>query len=84
MGLSEGFSNRHLLLINTPHAQNFGQNFDQIFDQIFGQVFDQGFLAPKYSVQYYWEAEIQCTVPPGENKLLTIYYSKPPKSETLF
>ena len=51
--------NRHLLLINTPHAQNFGQNFGQIFDQIFGQVFDQGFLDRKYSVQFYWDREIQ-------------------------
>ena len=51
----------------------FGQIFGQIFDQIFGQVFDQGFLAPKYSVQYYWDGQIQCTVLPGQRKH-TIYY----------
>ena len=44
-------TNRHLLLINTPRAQNFGQHVGQIFNQNFGQVFDQGF----------WDPKIQCT-----------------------
>ena len=41
--------------------QIFGQVFDQVFDQVFGQGFDQ-----KYSVQFYWDGEIQCTVLLGQ------------------
>ena len=41
--------------------QIFGQFFDQIFVQVFDQGFDQDFGSPKYSVQFYWNGEIQCT-----------------------
>ena len=40
-------------------GQIVGQIFGQIFDQMFGQIFDQGFLDRKYSVQFYWDREIQ-------------------------
>ena len=45
--------------------QIFGQIFDQIFGQVFGQVF-----GPEYSVQYYRDGEIQCTVLLGRKNLL--------------
>ena len=50
--------NLHLLLINAP-PQIFDQIFDQIVDQIFDQVFDQVLGIRKYSVQFYWDGEIQ-------------------------
>ena len=55
----------------------FGQVFDLIFGQVFDQVFDQGFdqvpgegKKHKYSVQYYWDGKIQCTVLLGRKNLL--------------
>ena len=53
-------------LIHGRHARFFGQIFDQIFGQMFDQVFDQGFWIRKYSVQVYWDGEIQCTGLPGQ------------------
>ena len=65
----------------------FWLDFDQIFDQIFGQVFDQiffglvfdqgfdqGFWSPKYSVQFYWDGEIQCTFLPGPKNTVLQFY----------
>ena len=60
----------------------FRLNPGQIFDQFFGQVFDQGFLPPKkYTVQYYWDGEIQCTVLPGLNITVLQYYRDGAKRE---
>ena len=72
--------------------RNFDKIFGQIFDQVFGQVLDQVFgqglgegKPRKYSVQYYWDGKIQCTVLPGQGKILfTIYYSKSKKSKNSF
>ena len=65
----------------------FWSDFDQIFDQIFGQVFDQvfdqgfdqGFWSPKYSVQFYWDGEIQCTFLPGPRNTVLQFYQAPEK-----
>ena len=63
--------------------QIFGQVFDQIFGQVFDQVFGQGFdqvlgegKNHKYSVQYYWDGKIQCTVLLGRKNLLHRIFSK--------
>ena len=53
--------------------------FGQGFDQIFGQGFDQGLgegKNHKYSVQYYWDGKIQCTVLLGRKNLLHRLISK--------
>ena len=50
----------------------FAHNFDQIFDQIFDQVFDQGFGIRKYSLQFYRDGEIQCTVLLGQKIQCTV------------
>ena len=57
-------TNLHLLLINAPPPP--------IFDQIFDQVFDQGFGIRKYSVQFHWDGEIQCTVLLGQKIQCTV------------
>ena len=56
-------------------GQIFGQIFDQIFGQVFDQVFGQGF-DHKYSVQYYRDGKIQCTVLLGRKNLLHRLISK--------
>ena len=63
--------------------QIFGQVFDQIFGQGFDQVFGQGFdqvlgegKNHQYSVQYYWDGKIQCTVLLGRKNLLHRLISK--------
>ena len=63
--------------------QIFGQVFDQIFGQVFDQVFGQGFdqvlgegKNHKYSVQYYRDGKIQCTVLLGRKNLLHRLISK--------
>ena len=56
-------------------GQVFEQIFGQVFDQIFDQGFDQGFWSPKYSVQFYWDREIQCTFLRGrKNTVLQFYW----------
>ena len=79
------------LLLLTATFLFFWENFDQIFDQIFGQVFDQIFgqvldqvfcqglgerKHHKYSVQYYRDGKIQCTVLLGRKNLLHLFFSK--------
>ena len=71
----KNLDNLHLVLLNPP--QIFGQIFDQIFGQVFDQVFGQGFdqvlgegKNHEYSVQYYWDGKIQCTVLLGRINLL--------------
>ena len=49
--------------------------FGQIVDQIFGLVFGQGF-DHRYSVQYYRDGKIQCTVLLGRKSLLHRLISK--------
>ena len=45
------------------------------------RVFDQGFGDRKYSVQYYWDGEIQCTVLPGQKNTVLQYYRDGEKLE---
>ena len=48
-------------------------DFLRIFWPDFWPGFWPGFLVPKYSVQVYWDGEIQGTVLPGQRKE-TIHY----------
>ena len=50
----------------------FDQVLGQILDHIFDQVFDQGFGIRKYSVQFYRDGELQCTVLLGQKIQCTV------------
>ncbi len=52
-----------------------GRVVDQVFGQGFDQVLGEG-KKRKYSVQYYWDGNIQCTVPVGLKILLHRLMSK--------
>ena len=78
---------RHARIFGQIFGQIFDQIFGQVFDQIFGQVFDQVFgqgfdqvlgegKYHKYSVQYYRDGKIQCTVLLGRKNLLHRLISK--------
>ena len=73
----------YLQLITPPviKVPDFDQDFWRTWtrflaylDQIFGPDFDQDL----YSVQFYWDGEIQCTVPQGRRTYKT--YQKPIKT----
>ena len=54
--------------LNRRFPFSAAQVFDQIFGQVFDQGFDQGFWSQKYSVQFYWDGELQCTFLLGRKK----------------
>ena len=76
-----------LLNFDYVFVQIFEQIFGQVFDQVFGQGFDQVLgegKNHKYSVQYYRDGKIQCTVLLGRKNLLHRIFSTKKKLITFF